>query len=85
MTDRLEKAVAAVRRMPAAEQDTIAQAILSLAQITEPLDVAPEHVAAMTAGLDQADRGVFVEGDAAEAVAAAFGSTRSHIQPTPSS
>ena len=62
MTDRLEKAVAAVRRMAAAEQDTIA----------EPLDVAPEHVAAVTAGLDQADRGAFVEGEASEIVAAAF-------------
>jgi predicted transcriptional regulator len=76
MTDRLEKAVAAVRRMPAAEQDAIAEAMLSLAQLAEPLDIEPEHRAAVTAGLDQADRGAFVEGEAAEIVAAAFASAR---------
>jgi hypothetical protein len=76
MTDRLEKAVAAVRRMPAAEQDAIAEAMLSLAQLADPLDIAPEHMAAVTAGLDQADRGAFVEGEADEIVAAAFARAR---------
>ncbi|WP_457106963.1 acetyltransferase [Methylobacterium sp. P5_C11] len=76
MTELLEKAVAAVRRMSVAEQDTIAQAILSLAQLAEPLDIEPENVAAVTAGLDQADRGAFVEGEAAASVAATFARVR---------
>jgi len=76
MTDLLDKAVAAVRRMSAAEQDTIARAMLSLAQIAEPLDVEPEHRAAVTAGLEQADRGAFVEGEATEIIAAAFARVR---------
>jgi hypothetical protein len=76
MTDLLDKAVAAIRRMPAAEQDSIAQAMLSLARIAEPLGVEPEHAVAVAAGLDQADRGLFVDGEATEIVAAAFARVR---------
>jgi predicted transcriptional regulator len=83
MTDLLEKALTAVRRMSAAEQDTIAQAMLSLAHIAEPPDIEPEHVAAVTAGLDQADRGLFVEGEAAGIVAAAFAQVRKTSRTTP--
>lgn len=72
MTDLLEKAVAAVRQMPAAEQDNIAHVMLSMVKIAEPLDIEPEHLAAVMAGLAQADRGEFVEGEATEIVARAF-------------
>lgn len=76
MTDLLEKAVAAVRQMPAAEQDTIAQAMLSMAKIAEPLDIEPEHLAAVMAGMAQADRGEFVPGEPSEIVARAFARAR---------
>lgn len=80
MTDLLEKAVEVVRQMPAAEQDNIAQAMLSMAKIGEPLDIEPEHLAAVMAGMAQADRGKFVEGEASEIVARAFqrGRARTH-------
>ncbi len=72
MTDLLEKAVAAVRQMPTAEQDNIARVMLSMAKMAEPLDIEPEHLPAVMVGLAQADRGEFVEGEAAEIVARAF-------------
>ncbi|GJD95254.1 acetyltransferase [Methylobacterium iners] len=72
MTKLLEQAVEAIRRMPPAEQDTIAQAMLSLAKIGEPLDIEEEHRAAVMEGIAQAERGEFVEGTAREVVARAF-------------
>lgn len=72
MTDLFEKAVSAVRQMPTAEQDTIAQAMLSLARIGESPDgddIEPEHLAAVLEGMAQADRGEFATD---EEVAAAF-------------
>lgn len=72
MTDLLEKAVAAVGRMPAAEQDAIARAMLSLAQIGEDADgddMEPEHLTAVLEGLAQVERGEFATD---EEVAAAF-------------
>ena len=72
MTDLLEKALAAVRQMPAAEQDSIAQAMFSLAHLGEPLDIEPEHRAAVMEGMAQTARGEFAEGSASEIVARAF-------------
>ncbi|CAM3231904.1 hypothetical protein ACLBXJ_27110 [Methylobacterium mesophilicum] len=72
MTDLLEKAVAAVRQMSADDQDAIAQAMLSMAKIADSLEIEPEHVAAVMASLEQADRGAFVEGEASTIIARAF-------------
>ncbi|WP_264483758.1 hypothetical protein [Methylobacterium sp. W2] len=44
MTDLLEKAVEAVRRMPPADQDTIAQAIISMTEIGGADDIDPDHL-----------------------------------------
>lgn len=43
MTKLLEQALEAVRQMPAADQDNIASAMLSMAKIGDALDVDPEH------------------------------------------
>ncbi len=72
MTDLLEQAVEAVRQMPADEQDRIAHAMLSLARISEPLDIEPAHRAAVVEGMAQAARGEFVDGTASDIVARAF-------------
>lgn len=72
MTDLLEQAVEAVRQMPAAEQDSIAHAMLSLAKIGEPLDIEPEHRAAVAEGMAQAARGEFVDGSAGDIITRAF-------------
>ena len=76
MTDLLDRALEAVRRMPPAEQDSIAEAMLSLASIGRPRDVEPEHRAAVMEGMAQAARGEFAEGDAAAVVARAFDRAR---------
>lgn len=76
MTDLLEKAVEAVRQMPAAEQDSIAQAMLSLARIGAPDEIEPEHRAAVMEGMAQADRGEFAPGEASDIVARAFARSR---------
>lgn len=83
MTDLLEKAVAAVRQMSADDQDTIAQAMLSMAKIADSLEIEPEHVAAVMASLEQADRGAFVEGEASTIIARALPALRllSHRYP----
>ncbi|MCJ2141233.1 hypothetical protein [Methylobacterium sp. E-066] len=72
MTDLLEKAVAAVRQMSTDDQDAIGQAMLSMAKIADPLAIEPEHVAAVMAGLEQAERSTFVEGEAHTIIARAF-------------
>lgn len=69
MTELLEKAMAAVRRMSDAEQDTIAEAMLSLADLGEPEEIDPEHLAAVLEGLAQAEKREFASD---EEVAAAF-------------
>lgn len=76
MTDLLDRALEAVRRMPPAEQDSIAEAMLSLARIGRPLDIEPEHRAAVMEGMAQAARGEFAAGDAGAIVAAAFARAR---------
>jgi hypothetical protein len=57
MTKLLEKALEAVRRLPARSQDEIAQAMLSLAgDEGEPEAIDPGHLAAVLEGLAQANR-----------------------------
>ena len=73
MTELLEKALDAVRRLPPDAQDAVAEAMLSLAGIgstDEPvIDIEPEHLGAVLDGLAQAERGEFATD---EEVAAAF-------------
>ena len=73
MTELLERALNPVRRLPPHAQDVVAEAILSLADIGAPddatVDVEPEHLAAVTEGLAQAERGEFATD---EEVASAF-------------
>ncbi len=72
MVDVLERAVEALRRMPAGDRDSMAQAILTLAHGEFPLDIEPEHLPAVLEGLAQIERGEYVEGEPEEVVAAAF-------------
>ncbi|MGF3027752.1 acetyltransferase [Methylobacterium aquaticum] len=72
MTDTLEQAFEAMRRMPPATRDSMAQAILTLANGSEPLDIEDEHLPALLDGLAQLERGEGVVGDPDELVAAAF-------------
>lgn len=76
MTDIVDQAAAALRRMPPAERDSMASAILRLAEGSEPLDIEPEHLPAVLEGLAQIERGEFVEGEPEELVAAAFARAR---------
>ena len=58
MTELLDKAVAAVRKLPSRNQDEIAKAMLRLAQDSATPDaVDPAHHAAVLDGLNQAKRG----------------------------
>jgi len=60
MTKLLEKAVEAVRKLSAREQDEIARAMLLLAeQDDEPEPVDPAHLPAVLEGLAQAQRREF--------------------------
>jgi hypothetical protein len=69
MTKLLEKAVEAVQKLPPADQDEIARAIMQLASRDEPPEpVDPTHLAAVLEGLAEAKRGAFA-GDAEVEVA----------------
>lgn len=59
MTELLERAVQAIRQMPAAEQDSIASAILSMAQLFEgePVAVDPNELRDVKEALAEIDRG----------------------------
>lgn len=59
MTKLLEEAVEAVRRMPSAAQDNIAQAMLSMAEIGQPDEIEPEHLQDVIEGLAEIERGDF--------------------------
>lgn len=59
MTDIVEQAAEAMRRMPAAERDSVAHAVLSLAKGKPPLDIDPEHLPFVLEGLAQIERGEF--------------------------
>ena len=61
MTKLLDQAIAKVRELPEAEQDSLARVLLSMAELDAsgfPLDAATE--AAIREGLAQAERGEFV-------------------------
>ncbi len=72
MTKLLQQAFEALERMPPAQQDAIARALLGMAVDGEPDDIETEHWAAVLEGLEQARRGEFSTLTPAEAVAAAF-------------
>ncbi|GJE81868.1 acetyltransferase [Methylorubrum thiocyanatum] len=72
MGDMLDRAVEALRRMPASDRDSLAQAILTVAHGAAPLDIDPEHLPAVLDGLAQIERGEYVEGEPEDLVAAAF-------------
>ena len=57
MTELLERALEAVRRMPAAEQDAIARAMLSLADRGEPYDIDPDELQDVMEALAEVERG----------------------------
>ena len=59
MTDIVDQAAEAMRRLPPAERDSMAQAVLSLAQGESPLDIEPEHLPFVLEGLAQIERGDF--------------------------
>jgi hypothetical protein len=60
MTKLLDKALEAVRRLPAESQDEIAQTMLSLAAHGgEPEEIDPAHLSAVLEGLAQASRREF--------------------------
>lgn len=59
MTKLLEKALEAVRQLPADSQDEIARAMLNLASEGEPEDIDPTHLADVLEGLAQARRREF--------------------------
>jgi hypothetical protein len=70
MTELLNRAVESVRALPAADQDRIAIAMISLAGLDDdPEAIGAEHLAAVLEGLAQARRG---ERAAPERVEAAF-------------
>jgi predicted transcriptional regulator len=73
MTELLEKAIAAVRGLDAAEQDRIADAMLSLAALDEPEDIDPAHAPDVLQGLAEADRGEFASDEEVAAIFARFG------------
>lgn len=72
MSTLLDQAVEAMRQMPPATQDSMAQAIPPLANGNEPLDIEDEHLPALLDGLAQLECGEGVVGDPDELVAAAF-------------
>jgi len=59
MTKLLEKALEAVRRLSADDQDEIALAMLNLAGNDEPEDIDPAHLPEVLEGLAQARRREF--------------------------
>lgn len=69
MTELLSKAIRAVEALAPAEQDKIAEAILSLAHVDELEDIDPEHLLDVEEGLAEIARGEFATD---EEVRAAF-------------
>ena len=70
MTELLEKALAAVRRLPDVAQNEVAHAILAFAGDPEEAeDIHPDHLPDVLRGLEQARRGEFASD---QHVAAAF-------------
>lgn len=72
MTDLVDQAAEALRRMPPAERDSVAQAILIRARDNVSIDIEPEHLPSVLEGLSQIECGDVIEGDPDALVAAAF-------------
>ena len=53
----VRKAIAAVRVLEPVDQDRIAEAMLTLAEGSEPEDIDPEHLPDILRGLAEAERG----------------------------
>jgi hypothetical protein len=69
MTDLLEKAVSAVRSLPASTQDDIARVMLMLASEDQPpVPLTAEEEASLAESLAQASRGEFATDEQARAV-----------------
>ncbi len=69
MTELLEEAVAALRQLPAADQDAIARTLLRFTDRPGASEeIEPEHRNAVLDGMGQADRGEFAtDAEVAEA------------------
>ena len=73
MTKLLEQALDAVRKLPVDNQDEIARAMLIMAEGNgEPETIAPEHLAAVLEGLEQASRREFATDQEVEAAFSRF-------------
>ena len=72
MTKLLEQAVETVRRLPAADQDTIAEAMLCLARVGAAEDIDPEHLEDVLAGLAEIERGELASTEEIEAAFRSF-------------
>lgn len=76
MADILDRAVAALRRMPVSDRESMALAILAVAEGDDMLAIEPEHLPAVLEGLAQIERGDVIEGEPDDLVAAAFRRSR---------
>lgn len=75
MTKLLEKALEAVSKLPSADQDEIARAMLRLASDDgEPQAIDPAHLPAVLEGLSQAERREFASDAQVEAAFRRFDS-----------
>jgi predicted transcriptional regulator len=68
MTKLLEKAIKKARELPSEDQDTVAVAVLSMAEETPVVALDEETRAAIREGLEQARRGEFVPEEEIEAL-----------------
>ncbi|MEN3209351.1 hypothetical protein PUR23_04770 [Methylorubrum populi] len=73
MTKLLEQTVETVRRLPAADQNTIAEAMLGLAGLGSADDIDPEHLDDVLAGLVEVERGELASAEDIEAAFRSFG------------
>jgi hypothetical protein len=74
MTDLLEKAVRAARKLPPAAQDDIAGVVLALAEEDQEfVELTPEEEASLAESLDQAARREFASDEEVRAVWAKHG------------
>jgi hypothetical protein len=79
MTELLDKALEAVRRLPPRSQDEIAEAMLTLAgEEGEPEAIDPAHLSAVMEGLAQAKGRQFATDDEVEAAFRRFDQSRSY-------
>jgi predicted transcriptional regulator len=72
MTELLSKAIRAVEALDAAEQDKIAEAILSLAHADEFEEIDPEHLREIQEGLAEISRGELATDEEVQAAFRSF-------------